>query len=163
MGARWSVRCISGNQPESGASLMRTRTRSHTRIAALLVACGLASLLGSSAAAQSTGPVPPPTASDPVPDAQPSADVAPLRVSFVDGQVSFWRPGADDWAPARSNTPLAPGDTLYAGPGGNLEVQLGPRAFVRATDGAQIGLDNQDANFVQFRVTGGTAALDLRQ
>ena len=27
--------------------------------------------------------------------------------------VSFWRPGGDDWAPAQVNTPLAPGDQLH--------------------------------------------------
>ncbi len=37
-------------------------------------------------------------------------DRTPPRLSFVDGRVSFWRPGAQDWAPAQINTPLAPGD-----------------------------------------------------
>jgi hypothetical protein len=70
-------------------------------------------------------------------DAQASADsteTTPPRVSYLNGQVSFWRPGADDWAPAKLNTPLAPGDVLYAGPDGNVEIQVGPRAFVRAAE-----------------------------
>src|SRR5262249_61491464 len=44
-----------------------------------------------------------------------AVDVTPPRISYINGQVSFWRPGADDWAPAKINTPLAPGDVLYAG------------------------------------------------
>src|SRR5262245_16837730 len=92
-----------------------------------------------------------------------AVDVTPPRISYFNGQVSFWRPGADDWAPAKINTPLAPGDVLYAGPDGNVEVQVGPRAFVRAAEGTQIGLDNQEQDFLQLRLTGGLAALDFRE
>ena len=90
-------------------------------------------------------------------------EATPARVSYIHGQVSFWRPGAEEWAEARINTPLAPGDLLYTGPGGNVEVQFGPRAFVRAGNGTQIGLDNQEPDYVQFRVIAGHAALDLRE
>ena len=56
----------------------------------------------------------------------------PPRLSFTKGEVSFWRPGAQEWSQAQINTPLAPGDQLYTGPSGNLELQIGSRAFVRA-------------------------------
>src|SRR2546422_510281 len=92
-----------------------------------------------------------------------SAEVTPPRVSYIYGEVSFWRPGAEDWAPARVNTPLAPGDVLYSGSGGNVEIQVGPRVFVRAAEATQIGLDNQEPDFLQLRVTGGHAALDVRE
>ncbi len=108
-------------------------------------------------------PVPPPPVPGGAPTLAPSSEATPARVSYVDDQVSFWRPGAQDWAPARLNTPLAPGDVLYAGPGGNVEIQLGPRAFARAAYGTHIGLDNQEPDYVQLRVTGGQAALDLRE
>jgi hypothetical protein len=87
----------------------------------------------------------------------------PARISYISGDVSFWRPGAEEWTPARINTPLAPGDSLYTGPNGNVEVQIGPRAFLRAAAGTQVGLDNQEPGFVQFRVTAGRASLDLRE
>jgi uncharacterized protein DUF6600 len=93
--------------------------------------------------------------------AEPPARTPP-RLSFVDGNVSFWRPGATDWGPAHLNTPLAPGDTLYAADGANLEVQVGARAFVRAGTLTQLGLDNQEPDFLQFKVTTGHAAFDLR-
>ena len=95
-------------------------------------------------------------------DRAESADPTPPRVSYMTGEVSFWRPGAQDWAPAQLNTPLAPGDVLYTGQGANVEVQIGPGAFVRAADGAQLGLDNQEPDFIQLRVTAGHVALDLR-
>jgi len=87
---------------------------------------------------------------------------APPRVSFLDGDVSFWRPGADDWAPAQVNTPLAEGDSLYAGNGGNAEVQVGPHLFVRAGSDTELGVASLDNDLVQLDVKGGHAAVDAR-
>ena len=100
-------------------------------------------------------------------EAPPAAEAkafrtTPLRLSFVNGEVSFWRPGADDWAPAQLNTPLAPGDALYAGDAATLELQIGARAFVRAGAGTQVELDNQEPDFLQFKVPSGHASVDLR-
>jgi hypothetical protein len=86
----------------------------------------------------------------------------PPRLSYVEGEVSFWRPGASDWAPAQLNTALAPGDETYTGNGGNLELQVGTRAFVRSWGDTQLGLVNQEPDFVQLKVTAGHVALDLR-
>jgi hypothetical protein len=86
----------------------------------------------------------------------------PPRLSYLDGEVSFWRPGADSWAPAQLNTPLVPGDELYTGNRGNLELQVGARAFVRAWGDTQLGLANQEPDFLQVKVTGGHLSLDLR-
>lgn len=91
-----------------------------------------------------------------------AAGVTPPRLSFVDGQVSFFRPGADDWVRAQVNTPLSPGDQLYTGSPGNLELQIGSRAFVRGWANTQIGLENHDPDFIQFKVAAGHAAFDLR-
>jgi hypothetical protein len=87
----------------------------------------------------------------------------PPRLAYLHGEVAFWRPGADDWTPARLNTPLAPGDVLYTGSGGNLEIQIGARAFVRASWTTQLGLDNQEPDYLQFRVPAGHVSLDLRE
>src|SRR5215467_8878128 len=61
----------------------------------------------------------------------PGDERTPPRLSFVDGQVSFWRPGAPEWTAAQINTALAPGDELATGSPGNFEIQIGARAFVR--------------------------------
>jgi hypothetical protein len=115
-------------------------------------------------AGSSSPPAPADTPAPADPEAQADAQEAtPPRVSYLHGDVSFWRPGAADWAPAALNMPLAPGDVLYTGPAGNVEIQIGPRAFARAAYGAQIGLDNQEPDFIQLRVTSGYAALDLRE
>lgn len=84
------------------------------------------------------------------------------RRRFIDGAVSFWRPGAEEWSAAQVNTALAAGDSLYAGDGANLEVQIGPGAFVRAGAATEIDLTSLDPGYTQFRITGGHAALDLK-
>ena len=129
-------------------------------LAATILTGGPARVWGTTDA-QPAAPVPPPPTDTQVP--ADSTDVTPPRVSYINGKVSFWRPGAEDWAPAKLNTPLAPGDVLYTVPDGNVEIQIGPRAFVRAAEETQIGLDNQEPDFLQLRVTGGLAALDVRE
>jgi hypothetical protein len=56
----------------------------------------------------------------------------PPRLSYVDGEVSFFRPGTEYWEPASLNTPLAAGDELHAAEAANLEIQIGARAYLRA-------------------------------
>ena len=75
----------------------------------------------------------------------------PPRLSYADGEVSYFRPGAQDWAPAEVNTALAPGDELYTGNRGNLELQVGGRAFVRAWGDSQLGLVNQSPTSFRSR------------
>ena len=108
------------------------------------------------------GVVPAVRAAETPPPEQTAVGRTPPRLSFTDGQVSFWRPGAQDWAQAQVNTPLAPGDELYTGSPGNLELQIGSRAFVRAWANTQLGLQNQEPDFVQFKVTAGHTSFDLR-
>jgi len=99
----------------------------------------------------------------PVPaDDSTADDRTPPRLSYVDGQVSFWRPGAPEWVTAQINTALAPGDELSTGAPGNFELQVGSRAFVRAWAGTGLGLVNQEPDFLQIKVTAGHASLDLR-
>jgi hypothetical protein len=86
----------------------------------------------------------------------------PPRLSFTKGEVSFWRPGSQEWSQAQVNTPLAPGDLLYTGPQGTLEIQIGSRAFMRAAPNTQVGLVNHEPDFLQVKVTAGNAFFDLR-
>src|SRR5205823_14987902 len=138
---------------DSEAPAMTTTTRRCT--ASLL---GLLLALGASSSARAAAP--------PAPAAGPGLDGpigrTPPRLSYVEGEVSFWRPGAADWAPAQINTALVPGDETYTGNRGNLELQIGARAFVRAWGDTQLGLVNQEPDFLQLKVTGGHVSVDLR-
>jgi hypothetical protein len=138
------------------------------QVVAAILALIMISGPGAAWAADPVSPPPPPSAPPaPLPQGAPApvptSDVTPARVSYLNGEVSFWRPGGQEWTPAKVNMPLAPGDIIYTGQGGNVEIQLGPRAFLRAAEGTNVGLDNQEPDFVQFRVTAGHAVLDLRE
>jgi len=121
--------------------------------------------VGSSGFAGAADPPPPPPGMPPVPPAATigTSEATPPRVSYLYGDVAFWRPGAEEWTPATLNTPLAPGDALATSPGAAVEIQIGPRAFVRAAESAQIGLESQEPDVLRLRVTAGHAALDLRE
>src|SRR5262245_4148120 len=101
-------------------------------------------------------------AAPPSPAGNSTLGRTPPRLSYVEGEASFWRPGESDWARAEINTPLAAGDELYTGNGGNLEIQVGTRAFVRAWGDSQLGLTNQEPAFLQIKVTSGHVSFDLR-
>jgi hypothetical protein len=131
---------------------MATNVMRAERPGAVILACLLA-------AALTVGRVPA-ARGDETPD--PRFDETPPRLSLTDGQVSFWRPGAQDWTQAQVNTPLAPGDALSTGSPGTLEVQIGGRAFVRGWANTQLSLGAQEPDFLQFTVAAGTAVFDLR-
>src|SRR5262249_60780514 len=71
-------------------------------------------------------------------------------------------PGAQEWAQAQVNIPLAAGDELYTGSPGNLELQIGSRAYVGAWASSQPGLTNHEPDFLQFKVTAGHVSFDIR-
>jgi hypothetical protein len=134
-----------------------------TRLTAILV--GLSMLLTAAPGARAAAPAPPPPPGSAPPGSDGAGDSigrTPPRLSYLNGDVSFWRPGAPDWGAAQVNTPLAPGDELYTSGHGNLEVQVGGRAFVRAWTDTQLGLVNQEPDFVQLKLTSGHISLDLR-
>ena len=95
-------------------------------------------------------------------DENEPAAVTPMRLSYAEGSVSFWRYGAPDWVDAQLNTPLAAGDSLYVGDDGDLELQIDSRSFVRADDNTQLTLVNQTPDFLQFKVATGRVSFDLR-
>ncbi len=86
----------------------------------------------------------------------------PPRLAFLDGDVSFWRTGAEEWTQAQLNTPIAAGDSLFAGDNANFELEVGPRAFVRAGAATEIDLTALEPDYLQLRIPGGHAALDLK-
>lgn len=96
--------------------------------------------------------------------AAPAADEGrtPPRLSLIEGAASFWRPGAADWVAARLNTPLEPGDTLYTAAGARLEIQIGAHTFVRSGEETELGIESQEPDFLQLKVTSGHVAVDLR-
>ncbi len=131
---------------------------------ALILFVGAAPLARAASPAVPAPPASPAAATSEDGEADESQNPAPTppRLSYTSGEVSFWRPGGEDWAPAQVNTPLAPGDQLYTGNRGNLEVQIDSRSFVRAWGDSQLGLENHEPDFLQIKVAAGHVSLDLR-
>ncbi len=86
----------------------------------------------------------------------------PPRLSFIDGEVSTWRPGADEWVRARPNLALAEGDALYTGKDSNFEVQFDSRSFARADEHTQLSLLQREKHLIQFKVASGRVSFDMR-
>jgi hypothetical protein len=147
----------------AGASHQQEVPTTMRAIATLMAGVTLMFLFGGAGLSRAQAPPPPPSPQvAPGPEEPTGDERTPPRLSYLDGQVSFWRPGAPEWVAAQVNTALAPGDELSTGAPGNFEVQIGTRAFVRGWAGTGVGLVNQDADFVQLKVTTGHASLDLR-
>jgi uncharacterized protein DUF6600 len=123
---------------------MTGRKRMATVLALFLAMGGSTSMAATTQGGRAGGPTPP-------------------RLSFIDGEVSFWRPGADDWAPATVNTPVAAGDSLYTGDNANLELEVGAGAFVRAGAATELSLESLEGGLTQFKVTSGHAGVDVRR
>ncbi|MBI5786659.1 MAG: FecR domain-containing protein [Rhodocyclales bacterium] len=95
-------------------------------------------------------------------DEVPPDMVAPPRLSVAEGDVQFWRPGADGWEPAQINAALAEGDSINAGGDATVELQIGPRDYVRMMANTQLTLETHDAGMMHFRLGSGAASFDLR-
>lgn len=95
-------------------------------------------------------------------DEVPPDMVTPPRLAVAEGDVQFWRPGAAGWEPAQINTALAEGDSLNAGSDATVELQVGPRDFVRLMANTLLTFETHDAGMMHFRLGGGTASFDLR-
>ncbi|HKA55502.1 MAG TPA: hypothetical protein VKJ47_17760, partial [Candidatus Binatia bacterium] len=102
-----------------------------------------------------------PTLGHAQPESYPA--ITPPRLSLIDGEVSFWRPGAEDWTPARLNTPLTAGDELYADSSAACELQVGPQAYVRAGEATELGVSSIEPDFLQVSFTSGAGAVDVRE
>src|SRR5437899_2342598 len=61
------------------------------------------------------------------------------------------------------NTPLMPGDSLYANDRSRAEIQLGDGNFLRVGTQGYIGLLQSDDDTFQFKVASGTATLRLQR
>ena len=96
------------------------------------------------------------------PEYDESHAINPLRLSYINGNVSFSRYGAPDWVAARVNTPIAAGDSIYTADHSELELQTESRSYIRADDNTQLTVVNQTQDFLQLKITSGLISLDLR-
>ena len=100
-------------------------------------------------------------AADDVEDEAPVPRV--VRLSFVQGDVSFLRAGVTEWAAAVENLPLLAGDQIYAGQGARAELQLGRGSYVRLSESTALTITELLDTSAQFEVTEGVAIIRIER
>jgi hypothetical protein len=95
-------------------------------------------------------------------DEADATSITPPRLSYLDGGVAFWRPGAEHWTAAQLNTALAPGDQLHTGHHGTVELQVGGRAFVRLWGDSELAVIDQAGDSLHLKVAEGHVVADVR-
>jgi FecR protein len=86
-----------------------------------------------------------------------------VRVSFVEGDVSFQRAGTSDWAAVIENLPLFAGDQIYAGPAARVELQLGRGSYIRLSENTALTITDMRDDAVQFELPAGIAFVRVEQ
>ncbi len=86
-----------------------------------------------------------------------------LRLSFVQGDVSFLRAGVKEWANAVENLPLLSGDQIYAGRGSRAELQLGRGNYIRLSENTALTIAELTDTASQFEITEGIAIIRLER
>ncbi|HJQ25895.1 MAG TPA: DUF6600 domain-containing protein [Blastocatellia bacterium] len=86
-----------------------------------------------------------------------------VRVSFVEGDVSFQRAGTSEWAAAIENLPLFAGDQVYAGNGARVELQLGRGSYIRLSENSALTITELRDDAVQFELPAGMAFVRVEQ
>jgi FecR protein len=86
-----------------------------------------------------------------------------VRVSFVEGDVSFQRAGTSEWAAVIENLPLFAGDQVYAGNGARIELQLGRGSYIRLSENSALTITELRDDAVQFDMPAGMAFVRVEQ
>src|ERR1051325_4011964 len=104
------------------------------------------------------------TAEDTASDAEDEAPAGRVvRVSFVEGDVSFQRAGTSDWAAAIENLPLFAGDQIYADKDARVELQLGRGSYIRLSENTALTVTELRHAAVQFEMPAGMAFIRVEQ
>ncbi|MEN3333369.1 MAG: hypothetical protein V7641_2734 [Blastocatellia bacterium] len=104
------------------------------------------------------------TVDDTTSDAEDEAPAGRVvRVSFVEGDVSFQRAGTSDWAAVIENLPLFAGDQIYAGKDARVELQLGRGSYVRLSENTALTITDLRDEAVQFELPAGMAFVRVEQ
>jgi hypothetical protein len=92
-----------------------------------------------------------------------AATIGPARVSYMDGDILFRTPDADEWLPAAVNTPLDEGDAVWCPDGGRVEIQLPDGTIVRLNGGSQLDLLANEDSFMHLHLASGHLYLRTAQ
>ncbi|MBI1748466.1 MAG: FecR domain-containing protein, partial [Acidobacteria bacterium] len=80
------------------------------------------------------------------------------RISYIQNNLAFAH-GDEEWSGASINTPLQPGDRLYAPAQGRAEIQFDDGSALRIGSNTEVTLARLDDDHVQIRLAIGIATL----
>src|ERR1044071_492971 len=86
-----------------------------------------------------------------------------IRVSFVEGDVSFQRAGTSEWAAVIENLPLFAGDQIYAGKDARVELQIGRGSYIRLSENTALTVTELRDDAVQFEIPAGMSFILVEQ
>ncbi|MCI0620210.1 MAG: FecR domain-containing protein [Acidobacteria bacterium] len=97
-----------------------------------------------------------------------AADSSParlLRVSLVQGDVTYQRTDLDRWVDLSINTPILEGDKIWVGRDGRAEVEFENGSFARLSENTIVELsrlpDVNDTQGIEIRLNQGLASFDI--
>jgi hypothetical protein len=89
-----------------------------------------------------------------------------IRVSLLEGDVTFQRPDLERWVDLSINTPLLEGDKIWVGRDGRAEIEFEDGNFARLAANTIIELyrlgSARDSQGIEIRLNQGLATFDLR-
>jgi len=85
-----------------------------------------------------------------------------VRLSYIEGRVSFQHMGDVDWSAASVNLALQPGDRLYTSDDGRAEVEFDEGSVLRLSEGTDVEFLTLSEELVQIRILLGLATLTVR-
>jgi len=89
-----------------------------------------------------------------------------LRVSLLEGDVTYQRPDLDRWVDLSINTPILEGDKIWVGRGGRAEVEFENGSFVRLSENTIIEFarlaDINSRDGVEVRLVQGLASFEVQ-
>ncbi len=84
------------------------------------------------------------------------------RVSRLDGHVSFQHPDEVDWTAASINMALQPGDRLYTGEDGRVEIEVDDGSVFHLAEKTDLEMLSLNDDLIQVRILTGLVTLTLR-
>ena len=84
-----------------------------------------------------------------------------VRLSYMEGPVSFQHRSDVDWSAASVNLPLEPGDRIYTGAGGRAEIQFDDGSAFRLAENTDVEFLSLDEDLIQIRMLLGLSSLTV--
>lgn len=99
--------------------------------------------------------------------AEDLSQVRLLRVSLVEGDVTYQRPDLDRWIDLSINTPLIEGDKVWAGDSGRTEVEFEDGTFLRLNSNSIVEFSHlgprSDSGQIEMQLIRGIGSFEIQQ